>query len=286
MDDRQDDFWTGAGALRQLRIHFLLEEHFRLARAARPRVSTGLKVAAACLVAVGLAAVAWRSVRRPPSAACLRVESVESTTLTQEEVDLCRARYFADRAFASADAHEITKYEPGTIANPGAAIEVLEVASVVSGHHLHAGDRVWRQELVLPSGRLRFAVGDGCVVTAVGPAKVRLPDFATVEVVSGTVFVDAHARVDVRAAGQRLAVSEASVGVVARPDGASADLLVTDGLVLLDGDAFLKPRDGVRLGADGTRRRYRSLLDGGSLRETLLAGVSDIRISERKQHAL
>lgn len=123
-------------------------------------------------------------------------------------------------------------------------------------------------------------------MTAVGPAKVRLPDAATVEVVAGNVFVDAHQRINIQVAGQSLAVAEASVGVVVRPDGASADLLVTDGLVLLDRDICLKPCDGVRLDADGSRRRYRSLMDGGSLRETLLAGVSEVRISERKQHAL
>ena len=44
--------------------------------------------------------------------------------------------------------------------------------------------------------------------------------------------------------------------------------------------------DLVRFGADGSQRRYRSRADGGSLRKELLAGVSDIRISERKKHAL
>lgn len=285
MDGKRDDLWSGADALRQLRIHFLLEEHFRLARATRPRIPNALKVAAALLLVVGVAVVVGRSAFRPTDA-YLCVEPVEATTLTQEELELCRARYSADRSFAHAVRPEIMKYEPGTISNPGAAIEVLEASSAASGHHLHAGDRVWRQELVLPSGRLRFSVGGGCVVTAVGPAKVRLPDAATVEVVAGNVLVDAHQRIDIRAAGQSLAVAEASVGVVVRPDGQSADLLVTDGLVLLERDICLKPRDGVRFGADGSRQRYRSLVDGGSLRETLLAGVSDIRISERKQHAL
>lgn len=284
MDGKRDDLWSGADALRQLRIHFLLEEHFRLARATRPHIPNGLKAAAA-LLAVGVAVVVGRSAFRPTDA-YLCVEPVEAATLTQEELELCRARYSADRSFAHAVNPEIMKYEPGTIANPGAAIEVLEASSAASGHHLHAGDRVWRQELALPSGRLRFSVGGGCVVTAVGPAKVRLPDAATVEVIAGNVLVDAHQRVDIRVAGQSLAVAEASVGVVVRSDGQSADLLVTDGLVLLERDICLKPRDGVRFGRDGSKQRYRSLVDGGSLRETVLAGVSDIRISERKQHAL
>lgn len=285
MDGKRDDLWTGVDTLRQLRIHFLLEEHFRLSRAVRPRLPRGLKASAAFLLAVGVAVVVRQYALRP-TGPCLRVEPVEAVTLTQEELELCRARYSANRSFAHAVRPEIMKYEPGTIANPGAAIEVLEASSAASGHHLHAGDRVWRQELVLPSGRLRFSVGDGCVVTAVGPAKVRLPDAATVEVVAGNVFVDAHQRINIQVAGQSLAVAEASVGVVVRSDGRSADLLVTDGLVLLDRDICLKPCDGVRLDADGSRRRYRSLMDGGSLRETLLAGVSEVRISERKQHAL
>lgn len=287
MDDRKDDLWSGADALRQLRIHFLLEEHFQLAYAARPRIPTGLKIAAGGLLALGAAVVAGRSALRPEEA-FLRVEPVESACLTQEEMELCQARYAADRSFSLDVSHDLMKYEPGTISNPGAAIEVLEVSSADSGRHLNAGDRVWRQELVLPSGRIRFSVGDGCVVTAVGPATVRLPDPATVEVVSGSVFVDAHRRVDIRAAGQALAVADASVGVVVRPGGQMADLLVTDGLVLLDRDVCLKPRDGVRLGADGSRQRYRTPLDGGSLRETLLAGALDIRISGRgrNRHAL
>ena len=48
-----DDMWTQGDALRQLRVHFLLEEHFRLTRAARPRVPLWMKVAAALLLLVG-----------------------------------------------------------------------------------------------------------------------------------------------------------------------------------------------------------------------------------------
>lgn len=279
-----DDMWTQGDALRQLRVHFLLEEHFRLTRAARPRVPLWMKVAAALLLLVGVAAVLGRALC--PSSV-LYVEPVEATTLTQDEIDLCKARDMADRSFAHAADSVHMKYEPGSVANPGAAIEILEVSSAgTSGHHLHVGDRVWRQELVLPSGRIRFAVGNGCVVTAVGPARVLLPDAGTVEVAVGTVLVDAHRRVGIRVSGRNVVVAQASVGVVARPDGASADLLVTDGLVLLGRDMCLKPCDGVRFGADGSQRRYRSRADGGSLRKELLAGVSDIRISERKKHAL
>lgn len=66
----------------------------------------------------------------------------------------------------------------------------------------------------------------------------------------------------------------------------SADLLVTDGLVLLGMDTCLKPCDGFRILSDGSLRRYRSLSDGSAIRKSFLAGVSDIRIKERRRHAM
>ena len=71
MDDKRDDLWTGADTLRQLRIHFLLEEHFRLEQAARPRRARGWKVAAA-LLRLSASRSSWgvsRGVRRRPACA-------------------------------------------------------------------------------------------------------------------------------------------------------------------------------------------------------------------------
>lgn len=284
MVDDTENFWEHADAVRQLRIHYMLDEHFSLVRVNSRNFRSWIKVAG-FLVAAAFIVVLVRIAKSPVPYLC--VEPVETTTLSQEEIELCKARYASDQNFAHAVEPVVMKYEPGSVENPGAAIKVLEVSlEYPQGYHLHAGDRVWRQEIVLPSGKIRFAVGDGCVVTLLGPAKVCLPDETTVEIVSGNVLVDANRRTGVCVSGQRVFVAQASVGVVARQDGASADLLVTDGLVLLGMDTCLKPCDGFRILPDGSLRRYRSLSDGSAIRKSFLAGVSDIRIKERRSHAM
>ena len=284
MDDDTENLWAHSDAIQQVRIHYMLEEHFALVRAARVKPWWRMKVAAAVILAAGTAFLLCRAFL--PSERCLYVEPVEATAMSAEDVELCKARYASDQSFAHSVDTAFMKYEPGSIENPGAAIKVLEASAEEGvGHRLHAGDRVWRHELVQTSGKMRFAVGDGFEVTILGPAKVRLPDAETIEISSGNVLLDVRKRIGVCVSGRHVAVAQASVGVVVRQDKPSSDLLVTDGVVLIDGGICLKPCDGVRIEADGSLQRYRSLNDSASLREALLAGVSDIRITKRRHYA-
>ena len=270
---------------RQIRVHLMLKEHFSLAQAVR-RPSRGvLKAVAAVLLVVGVVAVVCSTGRSP--ARCLRVEAAEAEVLSAEELECLKMRYFAERSPSSASAAEIVKYEPGSVANPGAAIEVLEMSVAKrAGQHLNVGDRVWRKEIVLSEGQLRFQVGARNVVTAVGPAVVRLPDGQTVEVVSGCAFVEARQPVNLVLMGHRIVLNDTSAGVVVRADGSAGDLLVTDGLVLLQDGCCLRSQSGVRFSSDGSRQTYRSASDGQMLQGAFLAGISDVRIERSSNRVL
>ncbi len=284
MDVNTEDFWNRTDTVGQLRVHYLLEEHFAL-ESANAR-SMGIWKKAACLLALaGLSVAIWMFAK--PSSSCLQVELVETSALSSEDLEMCKARYMSAQSFVRPSAVGLVKYEPDSIANPGTPIKVMEADSEAdAGHRLHAGDYVWRQELVQTSGKLRFAVGDGCEVTMLGPAEVRLRDSSTIEVVSGSILIDASSHMYVSYSGQCVAIDQASVAVVARRDGQSLDLIVTDGLVLMGPEMCLRPCEGVRMGSDGSLKRYRSLVGGGCLRDTIMAGISDIRINERRGHDL
>ena len=261
----------------QIRMHYVLEEYFSLEKAAGRKGFMWLKVAAMLVLFVGMSVLALCSHRRVDQ--CLYVSASDMPSLTASEYDMLKARYFAEHYEEGAFSEQLVKYEPGAIENPGAAIEVLQTSSeMAAGHQLNEGDRVWRQDIDLPVGQMRFRVGAQGVVTIVGPATVKLHDEKTIEVVSGCVYVEANRTVSLILAGRRLTIDNASVGVVARGDGASCDLIVTDGIALLGGGRCLRTQDGVRISATGALQAYRSLGDSQSLHCKFLAGVSNVRI--------
>jgi len=261
----------------QLRMHYILKEHFSLEKVICRKGSIWLKVAAMLVLLAGMSVLAVCSHRRVER--CLYVSASDMPSLTASEYDMLKARYFAEHYEKGAFSGQLVKYEPGAIENPGAAIEVLQTSSeMAAGHQLNEGDRVWRQDIDLPSGQMSFRIGSHGVVTVVGPATVKLHDEKTVEVVSGCVCVEASRAVSLILAGRRLSIDNTSVGVVARGDGTSCDLIVTDGIALLGDGRCLRARDGVRISAKGELQAYRSLGDSQSLQCKLLAGVTNVRI--------
>lgn len=261
----------------QIRMHYILKEYFSLEKAVGRKGFMWLKVAAMLVLLAGMSVLAFCSHRRVDR--CLYVSASDMPSLTASEYDMLKARYFAEHYDEGVFSGQLVKYEPGAIENPGAAIEVLQTsAEMTAGHQLNEGDRVWRQDIDLPGGQISFRVGSQGIVTVVGPATVKLHDEKTIEVVSGCVYVEANRTVSLILAGRRLSIDNTSVGVVAREDGRSCDLIVTDGIVLLGDGRCLRAQDGVRISAKGELQAYRSLGDSQSLQCKFLAGVTNVRI--------
>lgn len=227
-----------------------------------------------------------RSSWQPDNA--IRVELVDQCGMTDDELELYKARYASDRAFTRRLEHEFIKYEPGVVENPGAPIRVLENASDgQNGRHLRPKDRVWRETIEIADGFLRFEIGTNCIVTVNAPARVEIRDEFTFEIVYGSAFFDVKTMAMIGVGGQQITVSKASAGFVVPECGSWADMIVTDGVVKIGDEEFFKPRDGSRIYPDGRRLRYRSVDRAENLRGRILAGVRDVRIAgERGRYAL
>ena len=218
-----------------------------------------------------------RRARQPDNA--IQVELIDECGMTEDELELYKARYASDRAFNGHHESKFIKYEPGVVENPGAPIRVLENVSVgQNGRHLRPKDRVWRETIEIADGFLRFEIGTNCIVTVKAPARVEIRDEFTFEIVHGSAFFDVKTMAVVGVGGQQITVSKASAGFVVPERGGWADMLVTDGVVKIGDDEFLKPRDGSRIYPDGRRLRYRSVDGAEDVRGRILAGIRDVRI--------
>ena len=263
----------------QVRIHLMLEEYFLLEKVVCRSGFKWLKRAASVVLVVGMVTLVFLSFRDTESH--LHVVASTMPMLTADECEMLKARYFVECAGSGAFAGQLVKYEPGTIENPGAAIEVLKTsAKEMAGHHLNEGDRVWRQNIVLPEGQMSFKIGGRGVVTIIGPSAVKLHDDKTVEVQSGCVYVETQQSVSLVLAKRRLTIDNASVGVVAQGDGESCDLVVTDGIVLMGEGHCLRTQDGVRITTGGELKAFHSFGNAQILQSRFLTGVSDIKIKE------
>lgn len=272
----------------QMRMHLLLTEHARLREVERERRGRRNSVcwaAAACL-ALLLFAIGTCLLARSRDEHVIRVEVEQGRGVTDEEMELCRARFLADASVACEDEGEFVKYEPGVVENPGAAIEILDVdVANVNGRHLRRGDRVWREEILLQEGTMRFGVGSNCTLTVHAPAKLAIRDDHTFDVRSGCIVFDAKRPVSLSVAGGGMVALDASVGVVAFPDKGYADLLVMDGMARVGVDAYFRPGSGVRIFEDGRLVRYRSCASTEIVRSSLREGAKVVLFNKGVGHA-
>jgi len=183
----------------------------------------------------------------------------------------------------------LQKYEPGSIPNPGAGIEIVEMAQE-GGHSrlLAKGDRVWREHLKLDAGKMVFRLGTGVQVTLFGPAELRLHDEHSVSLTSGTLLAECGEQ-PLRVAVQGLSVQSRHVTFCVNASaGRRTDVVVVSGTLqaafLACGRlGHLAAGDGVRLLTGHTAQRFRCLLPEDKLRARFFAGNSFITMRDRRK---
>jgi RNA polymerase sigma-70 factor (ECF subfamily) len=177
----------------------------------------------------------------------------------------------------------LQKYEPGSISNPGAGIEIVEPDRLLA-----KGDRVWRERLTVDSGKLTFKLETGAQVTLFGPAEVELHDEDAVSVVSGTLLVECGEK-PLRVTVRGMSVQNRNVTFcVNAPNDRQADVVVLSGtlqagFVDCGRIGHLDAGDGVRLVKGRESLRFRCLVPERELREKIFAGVSVITMRNRRR---
>jgi len=181
------------------------------------------------------------------------------------------------------------KYEPGSIPNPGAGIEIVEIEHQ-DGHSrlLAKGDQVWREHLTIDAGKMVFRLATGVQVTLFGPAELHLHDEHAVSLASGTLLVECGEH-PLRVSVPGLSVQSRHVTFCVNASAERwTDVMVASGTLQA---AFttcgrlghIAAGDGVRLSAGHVARRFRCLLPEDKLRDRLFAGQSLITMRDRRK---
>lgn len=184
----------------------------------------------------------------------------------------------------------LQKYEPGSIPNPGAGIEIIEMDLGDGGRHLlTAGDRVWRESLKLESGRLAFRLETGVEITLLGPAELQLHDSGSATLVSGRLVAECREQpLLVVAPGVAVQNRNVAFYVNAVEKKQLADVIVLSGTLQA---AFtecgrlghLAAGEGVRVVKLWDMMRFRCLASESELKDRLFAGKSGINVRNRRK---
>jgi hypothetical protein len=231
------------------------------------------------VVAVLGIAGTWRLVLGPTN----KEEIVVEQTPSQEEWlaqltprDL--KAYNENMAFGSKEYdtdYGFFKYEPGEFANPGAAIEIILADQ--QGTLLHPGDRVWRENLEIDKGTLRFKFMNGTVVTLSGKADLAITCPEMMQLKTGILLVDAGTeRTIIRFENTDFIVRNAALGLLANPKAGRMDAFAVAGTVQVvaredHSVGTLAAMEGVRITSD-RRIRFQCKEQGMDLRACLLKG--------------
>lgn len=211
----------------QVRMHLMLEDRLsKPVRIVKRNHAVTLSVTAACAAAVLGIIGTWMLV---PGSTNKEEIVVEQTPSQEEWLAQLTPRdlkaYNENMAFGGKEYdtdYGFFKYEPGEFANPGAAVEIILADQ--QGTLLHPGDRVWRENLEIDKGTLRFKFMNGTVVTLSGKADLAITCPEMMQLKTGILLVDAGAeRTIIRFENTDFIVRNAALGLLTNPKAGRMD---------------------------------------------------------------